>query len=98
MVEPALDVNGIDSGSPYLQKTVLPVVANANLSIRLAPGQDVDGIAAEVVRLLHEAAPEGASLDVKRLSSSPPGLVRPTRRRFSSASTPSNAPSEPGPP
>ena len=52
-------------------------MANANLSIRLAPGQDVDEIAAEVERLLHEAAPEGASLDVERLSSSPPGLVRP---------------------
>jgi Peptidase dimerisation domain. len=36
--EPALDVNGIASGSPVLQKTVLPVEAIANLSIRLAPG------------------------------------------------------------
>jgi acetylornithine deacetylase/succinyl-diaminopimelate desuccinylase-like protein len=77
VVEPALDVNGIDCGSPYLQKTVLPVVANANLSIRIAPGQDVDEVAAELVRLLHEAAPEGATLEVERLSSSPPGLVRP---------------------
>ena len=39
--EPALDVNGIAGGSPVLQKTVLPVSAEANLSIRLAPGQDV---------------------------------------------------------
>ena len=77
VVEPALDVNGIDCGSPYLQKTVLPVVANANLSIRIAPGQDVDEIAAELVRLLHEATPDGATLEVERLSSSPPGLVRP---------------------
>jgi acetylornithine deacetylase/succinyl-diaminopimelate desuccinylase-like protein len=77
VVEPALDVNGIDCGSPYLQKTVLPVVANANLSIRIAPGQDVDEVAAELVQLLHEAAPEGATLEVERLSSSPPGLVRP---------------------
>ena len=36
--EPALDVNGFESGSPHLQKTVLPVEAVANLSIRLAPG------------------------------------------------------------
>ena len=39
--EPALDVNGIAVGSPYLQKTVLPVEAVANVSIRLAPGQKV---------------------------------------------------------
>ena len=64
--EPALDVNGIEGGSPQLQKTVLPVSAEANLSIRLAPGQDVDEIAAEVERLLREAAPEGAELEIER--------------------------------
>jgi acetylornithine deacetylase/succinyl-diaminopimelate desuccinylase-like protein len=75
--EPALDVNGIESGSPRLQKTVLPVDAVANLSIRLAPGQEVDEIGAEVERLLREAAPEGAELVVQRMSSSLPGLVPP---------------------
>jgi acetylornithine deacetylase/succinyl-diaminopimelate desuccinylase-like protein len=80
VAEPALDVNGVDSGSPYLQKTVLPVVAAANLSIRLAPGQKVDEIAHEVERLLREAAPEGASVEIEQLSSSPPGLVRPDDR------------------
>jgi acetylornithine deacetylase/succinyl-diaminopimelate desuccinylase-like protein len=79
-VEPALDVNGIDCGSPYLQKTVLPVVAAANLSIRLAPGQKVDEIAPEVERLLREAAPEGATLEIDLLSSSPAGLVSPDSR------------------
>jgi acetylornithine deacetylase/succinyl-diaminopimelate desuccinylase-like protein len=77
VVEPALDFNGIESGSPHLQKTVLPVVAEANLSIRLAPGQKVDEIAPEVERLLREAAPEGATLEIDLLSSSPPGLVPP---------------------
>ena len=75
--EPALDVNGIAGGSPVLQKTVLPVEAEANLSIRLAPGQDVDTIAAEVERLLREAAPEGAEVELALLASSPPGLVPP---------------------
>jgi acetylornithine deacetylase/succinyl-diaminopimelate desuccinylase-like protein len=79
-VEPALDFNGIDCGSPYLQKTVLPVVAAANLSLRLAPGQRVAEIGPEVERLLREAAPEGATLEVEQLSSSPPGLVRPDER------------------
>ncbi|HYY64815.1 MAG TPA: M20/M25/M40 family metallo-hydrolase [Gaiellaceae bacterium] len=75
--EPALDVNGIEGGSPHLQKTVLPVEAHANVSIRLAPGQDPDQIAPEVERLLHEAAPDGAELEVTRLSSARPGLVDP---------------------
>jgi acetylornithine deacetylase/succinyl-diaminopimelate desuccinylase-like protein len=75
--EPSLDVNGIAGGSPVLQKTVLPVEAEANFSIRLAPGQDVDEIAAAVEELLREATPEGAELDLTRLSSSPPGLVPP---------------------
>jgi acetylornithine deacetylase/succinyl-diaminopimelate desuccinylase-like protein len=75
--EPALDVNGIQSGSPVLQKTVLPVEAIANVSIRLAPGQDVDEISAEVERLLRAATPEGADLDVEVLASSPAGLVPP---------------------
>ena len=75
--EPSLDVNGIEGGSPQLQKTVLPVEAHANLSIRLAPGQDPEQIGPEVERLLREAAPDGADLEVSRLSSSPPGLVDP---------------------
>ena len=73
--EPALDVNGIATGSPLLQKTVLPVEAVANFSIRLAPGQDVDEIAPEVERILRAAAPAGADLDVELWSSAPPGLV-----------------------
>jgi acetylornithine deacetylase/succinyl-diaminopimelate desuccinylase-like protein len=75
--EPALDVNGIQTGSPILQKTVLPVEAIANISIRLAPGQQVEEIAPEVERILRDAAPTGAELDVELWSSSPPGLVPP---------------------
>ena len=75
--EPSLDVNGMEGGSPHLQKTVLPVEAHANMSIRLAPGQDPETIGPEVERLLREAAPEGAELEVERLSSSRPGLVDP---------------------
>jgi acetylornithine deacetylase/succinyl-diaminopimelate desuccinylase-like protein len=74
---PAVDVNGLEGGSPILQKTVLPVFAEANVSIRLAPGQDVEEIAAAFERLVREAAPEGAEIDVERLSSSPAGLIPP---------------------
>ena len=75
--EPALDVNGIDTGSPHLQKTVLPVEATANVSIRIAPGQQPDQIEPELERLLREAAPAGAELEIERFASSPPGLVSP---------------------
>jgi acetylornithine deacetylase/succinyl-diaminopimelate desuccinylase-like protein len=78
--EPALDVNGFESGSPQLQKTVLPVTAVANLSIRLAPGQKVAEIAPELERLLRDAAPAGAELEIELWSTSPPGLVPPDSR------------------
>jgi len=78
--EPALDVNGIVTGSPLLQKTVLPVEAIANISIRLAPRQKVEEIAPEVERLLRAAAPEGAELEIELWSSAPPGLVSPDAR------------------
>jgi acetylornithine deacetylase/succinyl-diaminopimelate desuccinylase-like protein len=73
--EPAVDVNGIAGGSPQLQKTVLPAEAVANLSIRLAPGQDPAEIGPELVRLLQEAAPPGAQLEVEQVAASEPGLV-----------------------
>jgi acetylornithine deacetylase/succinyl-diaminopimelate desuccinylase-like protein len=75
--EPALDVNGIESGSPHAQKTVLPVRADANVSIRLAPGQDPYTIAGAFERLLRDSVPTGAELAVELLSSAPAGLVAP---------------------
>jgi acetylornithine deacetylase/succinyl-diaminopimelate desuccinylase-like protein len=73
--EPAVDVNGVEGGSPHLQKTVLPVLAQANVSIRLAPGQDPGVIAPEVERLLREAAPARADVEVDRWSDARPGLI-----------------------
>jgi acetylornithine deacetylase/succinyl-diaminopimelate desuccinylase-like protein len=75
--EPAVTVNGFVGGEATLQKTVLPVTAEANVSIRLAPGQDPDEIAPVIERLLREAAPEGADLEVERWSSAPAGLIPP---------------------
>jgi acetylornithine deacetylase/succinyl-diaminopimelate desuccinylase-like protein len=74
---PAVDVNGIRGGEPDLQKTVLPVEAEANVSIRIAPGQDVEQVAEAFERLLREATPAGADLEVERWSSSPAGLIPP---------------------
>ena len=75
--EPAVDVHGIEGGSPRLQKTIVPVAAEANVSIRLAPGQDVDTISAELERLLRSNAPEGAEVELTRLASSAPGWIAP---------------------
>jgi acetylornithine deacetylase/succinyl-diaminopimelate desuccinylase-like protein len=72
---PALEVNGVEGGSPHLQKTVLPVRAEANLSIRLAPGQDAAIVGAVLEQLLADAAPAGAELSVRLLSASDPALV-----------------------
>jgi acetylornithine deacetylase/succinyl-diaminopimelate desuccinylase-like protein len=74
---PAVDVNGIRGGEPELQKTVLPVEARANVSIRLAPGQDAEEIAAAFERLLRGAVPLGADLEIERWAMNDPGLVPP---------------------
>jgi acetylornithine deacetylase/succinyl-diaminopimelate desuccinylase-like protein len=70
-------VHGIAVGEPHLQKTVLPVSAEANVSIRLAPGQEVEEIDRSFQRLLREATPAGADLVIERWASSPAGLIPP---------------------
>ncbi len=78
--EPSVDVHGIAGGEPHLTKTVLPVFAEANVSIRLAPGQRVEEIAPVFERLLREAAPEGAEVEIELGSRADPGLVAPGSR------------------
>jgi hypothetical protein len=56
---------------------VIPVLAEANLSMRLAPGQRVEEAATELERLLRESAPAGADVEVELWSSAPPGLIPP---------------------
>lgn len=75
--EPSVDVNGIEGGSPRLQKTVLPVEACANVSIRLAPGQRTATIAPVFEQLLRAAAPPGTSLEVDLWSSGEAAWVDP---------------------
>ncbi|MEO9118600.1 MAG: M20/M25/M40 family metallo-hydrolase, partial [Solirubrobacteraceae bacterium] len=75
--EPALDINGIETGSPRAMKTVLPAEAVANVSIRLAPGQDPETIAAAFEALIRDAAPEGADVHLTLLGSARPGIVSP---------------------
>jgi acetylornithine deacetylase/succinyl-diaminopimelate desuccinylase-like protein len=75
--EPSVDVHGLAGGSPDLVKTVLPVEARANVSIRIAPGQEVSDVAENFERLLREAAPAGAEVAVTLQSKGEPALVSP---------------------
>jgi acetylornithine deacetylase/succinyl-diaminopimelate desuccinylase-like protein len=74
--EPSLDVNGILGGKPGLRNTTISARASAELSIRVVPEQDVTTIAAAAERMLREALPEGAELEVRSVGV-PPGLIRP---------------------
>jgi acetylornithine deacetylase/succinyl-diaminopimelate desuccinylase-like protein len=71
----SLDVNGIVSGSPDLVKTVLPVEARANVSLRLAPDQDPATIQAAFERLVRAALPTGAELEIELRNSARPALT-----------------------
>jgi acetylornithine deacetylase/succinyl-diaminopimelate desuccinylase-like protein len=74
--EPSVDVNGIIGGKPGLRNTTLTVQASGEFTIRLAPGQTVETIGGAAEKLVRDAAPEGAELDV-RWSGTPPSLFRP---------------------
>jgi acetylornithine deacetylase/succinyl-diaminopimelate desuccinylase-like protein len=71
----SLDVNGIAGGSPDLVKTVLPVEARANVSLRLAPEQDPETVRAAFERLVREALPAGAELEIELENSARPALT-----------------------
>jgi len=73
----SLDVNGIAGGSPDFVKTVLPVEARANVSIRLAPGQDPAQIREAFERLVRERVPEGAELEITLRNSAHPAVTSP---------------------
>ena len=74
--ETSVDVNGILGGKPGLKNTTVVSEAQANFTVRLAPGQTPETVVPEVERLLHEAAPEGATVEVEELpGSTRPGLV-----------------------
>jgi acetylornithine deacetylase/succinyl-diaminopimelate desuccinylase-like protein len=60
--EPSVDVNMLSGGEP---RTVIPSVARAQLSARVAPRQSAPQIAAELERLLRAALPDGAELSVE---------------------------------
>ena len=73
--EPSADVNGILGGKPGLRNTTLSVHASGEFTVRLAPGQQVDVIGKAAEKLVRDAAPAGADVDVK-WAGSPAGLVQ----------------------
>ena len=79
--ETTAELNGIIGGSPLVQKTVLPVEAQANLSVRLAPGQSSAVVAPIVERLLREALPAGAELELALWSTGEPAWIDPEAER-----------------
>jgi acetylornithine deacetylase/succinyl-diaminopimelate desuccinylase-like protein len=78
--EPSVDVNGIRGGKPEFVNTTLIVEAEARFTIRLAPGQDPETIAATAERLIRGAMPETAQVELTRESSAAPGVFSPDSR------------------
>jgi acetylornithine deacetylase/succinyl-diaminopimelate desuccinylase-like protein len=76
LAEPSADVNGIIGGKPGLRNTTLSVHASGEITIRLAPGQDVTTIGEAAEKLMRAAAPPGADVDIK-WAGAPPGLMHP---------------------
>ena len=75
--EPSVDVNGILAGKPGLMNTTVPALAEANLVFRVAPGQDVGAVADAAERLMRQATPAGAKLELSRDASVAPGRTSP---------------------
>jgi acetylornithine deacetylase/succinyl-diaminopimelate desuccinylase-like protein len=75
LAEPSADVNGIIGGKPGVRNTTLSVHAAGEITVRLAPGQDVNTIGAAAEKLMRDAAPEGADVDIK-WAGVPAGLMQ----------------------
>lgn len=74
-VEPSVDVTGILGGKPGLRNTTLVSHASAGITIRVAPGQDPTVLAEAAVRLLRDALPTGASLEILKSDVTPPAVL-----------------------
>jgi len=74
-VEPSLDVTGILGGKPGLRNTTLVSRAFAGITIRVAPGQDAVVVASAAERLLRDALPSGATLEVLSADLTAPAVL-----------------------
>jgi acetylornithine deacetylase/succinyl-diaminopimelate desuccinylase-like protein len=84
---PTLDVNGLLSGfTDEGSKTVLPSQAMAKVSMRLVPDQDPDQVVEAFEKRVHELAPEGVTVEVKRFHGGAPWVADTTHPIFDAAS------------
>ena len=67
----SLDVNGIYGGDPDNARTIVPATARANLTMRLAPGQDPSEMGTRLESLLRSGAPAGAEVEIDMIASAP---------------------------
>jgi acetylornithine deacetylase/succinyl-diaminopimelate desuccinylase-like protein len=73
---PTLDVNGLWAGfQGEGSKTIIPAQAHAKVSCRLVPNQDPDVIFERLEAFVHEVAPPGVTVTVRRLGSGRPLAV-----------------------
>ena len=70
----SLDVNGIESGDALQRRTIIPCTASARLTVRVALGQSGEQIAAALERILREAAPAGAEIELEVEPGEPAGF------------------------
>ena len=70
----SLDINGIESGDAVQRRTIIPCTASARLSVRVALGQDGEAITASLERMLREAAPPGAQIELEVLAGEAAGF------------------------
>ena len=77
LASPSLDVHGLSCGEPDAVKTNIPGEAHATLSLRLAPGQDAEAVAAALDGLIRTAAPAGAEVEIEDLNLGLPAALDP---------------------
>lgn len=74
---PSVDVHAVWAGDADAVKTVIPSVAHAMVSLRLAPGQDAAHMGRVFTELLEAAAPAHATVTVGNRGDASPGLMDP---------------------
>lgn len=77
MVLPSVDVNAIWAGEADAVKTVIPTVAHAMVSMRVAPGQDAAAMAQAFDARLSAACPDGAEITIDDMGVADPGVMDP---------------------
>jgi acetylornithine deacetylase/succinyl-diaminopimelate desuccinylase-like protein len=69
--EPAVDIHGLSAGITESELNIVPATAEAVLSVRVAPGQDVDAIGESAEALLRAAIPPRVDVEITHGSRTP---------------------------